>query len=258
MSQIPVGLQLWSVHDECVKDFPATIAAVAKIGYQAVEFAGYHGRTANEVRKMLDDNGIRCCGTHLQIGTILGDELKKTIEFNQVLGNTFLIVAAIRPVELTKTRADWRMMADNFNEAAVRAKAAGMRVGFHNHWDEFKPVEGEMPWDTIFENTTPDVIMQLDTGNALMGDTDPVQFLRKYPGRATTVHLKDHKKGQEHSVFGEGQVPWDDVLCLCETTQKTQWYIIEQESAPGQQLATVKQCFDNLKAFRAKTGKAKG
>ncbi|MGB9603567.1 MAG: sugar phosphate isomerase/epimerase family protein, partial [Limisphaerales bacterium] len=65
--KIPIGLQLYSVRKECEKDLPGTIAAVAKMGYKGVEFAGYYGRDAKTLRKMLDDNGLKCCGTHIQI-----------------------------------------------------------------------------------------------------------------------------------------------------------------------------------------------
>ncbi|MBN2088875.1 sugar phosphate isomerase/epimerase, partial [candidate division KSB1 bacterium] len=89
---IPVGLQLYSVRKECEKDLPGTIAAVARMGYQGVEFAGYYNYTAEELRKMLDDNGLKCCGTHIGLDTLMGENFEATVEFNKVLGNKYLIV----------------------------------------------------------------------------------------------------------------------------------------------------------------------
>src|SRR5438270_12463249 len=93
--RIPVGLELYSLRVECKTDLPGMLAAVGKIGYKGVEFAGYHGRTAPELRKMLDDNGIVACGTHTPYESVLEDKLKETIEFNQIIGNKFLIVPSM-------------------------------------------------------------------------------------------------------------------------------------------------------------------
>src|SRR5882762_10592668 len=92
---IPFGLQLYSVRNECAKDLVGTVTAVAKMGYKAVEFAGYHGRDAQTLRKLLDDLGLKCCGTHIGLDTLLGEKFDKTIEFNKILGNPFLIVASL-------------------------------------------------------------------------------------------------------------------------------------------------------------------
>src|SRR5438445_4147874 len=129
-NKIPFGLQLYAVRDECAKDLEGTVTAVAKMGYKAVEFAGYHGRDAKTLRKLLDDVGLKCCGTHLGLDTLLGDNLAKTVEFNKTLGNKFLIVASL-PAKYTKTRQGWLEAADHFNEVADKAKPQAMRVGYH-------------------------------------------------------------------------------------------------------------------------------
>ena len=93
--KIPIGLQLYSVRTECARDLPGTISAVGKMGYKAVEFAGYYNRDAKTLRKLLDDAGLKCCGTHIGLETLLGDNLSKTVEFNQTLGNQFHIVPGL-------------------------------------------------------------------------------------------------------------------------------------------------------------------
>src|SRR5438105_11085129 len=89
---LQVGLQLYAVRDDCAKDLPGVLKAVAKMGYTGVEFAGYYGRSAQELRAMLDEDGLKCYGTHIGLETLLGDNLAKTVEFNKVLGNNMLIV----------------------------------------------------------------------------------------------------------------------------------------------------------------------
>ena len=86
MGKIPIALQLYSVRDDAAKDLPGVISAVAKMGYAGVEFAGYYGHSAADLRKLLDDNGLQCCGAHVGIQTLLGDELEKSIELHQTIG----------------------------------------------------------------------------------------------------------------------------------------------------------------------------
>src|SRR5947209_3018135 len=127
-NKIPFALQLYSVRNECGKDLDGTVAAVAKMGYKAVEFAGYHGRDAKALRKLLDDVGLKCCGTHIGLDTLLGDNLAKTVEFNHTLGNKFLIVPSL-PGKHTKSRQGWQEAADVFSGLADKLKPDGMRVG---------------------------------------------------------------------------------------------------------------------------------
>ena len=90
-----IALQLYSVRDDCARDLPATLAAVAKMGYEGVEFAGYHGRSAKELRQLLDDLGLRCCGTHIGLHTLLGEELPRTVEFNRIDGRCAIGISEI-------------------------------------------------------------------------------------------------------------------------------------------------------------------
>ena len=122
-----------------------------------------------------------------------------------------------------------------------------MRTGYHNHSVEFAPMDGELPWDTFFGNTNPEVVMQLDAGNALHGDADPVPFLERYPGRAATVHLKEYSSTNPKALIGEGEVRWDDLFALCESTAGTEWYIVEQESYAFPPVECVDRCLQNLK-----------
>jgi len=139
--------------------------------------------------------------------------------------------------------------AATLNEIAVALKPYGMRTGYHNHHIEFVPMEGELPWDTLFGNTTDDVIMQFDTGNALHGGAQAAPFLRRYPGRARTVHLKEYSATNDAALIGEGDVPWAEVFELCETIGGTEWYIVEQESYAYPPLECVRRCLQALKAM---------
>ncbi len=245
MADIPIALQLYSVRNDCAEDLPGTLEAVAQMGYEGVEFAGYYERTAGELRRMLDDLGLAVVGTHTGWNTIQPDRLDETIEFNQALGNDRLIVPAIR----CETKGELLAAAHRFNEVAAGLEPLGMKTGYHNHGHDFQPIEGETPWDILFSNMRPDVIMQLDTGNAFHGGADPVPFIERYPGRAETVHLKEYAESGEKVIIGEGDVPWDRVFELCETVGGTEVYIVEQESYAYEPLECVRKCLENLRAM---------
>ncbi len=245
---IPIALQLYSLRDDAARDLPSILEAVANMGYQGVEFAGYYGHSAEDVRKLLDDNGLVCCGGHLGIDTLLGDELKRTIDFQQTLGNRFLIVPGL-PGHRTSSKAAWLETAGLMNHIAEQLEPFGMRTGYHNHHTEFKELEGELPWDTFFGNTSDKVIMQFDTGNAMHGGAEAGPFLRKYPGRAATVHLKEFSSTDNNALVGEGEVKWAEIFELCETIGKTEWYVVEQESYAFSPLECVEKCLKNLRAM---------
>jgi Sugar phosphate isomerases/epimerases len=248
MAKIPIALQLYSVRDDAAKDLAGVLAAVAKMGYEGVEFAGYYGHSAEDIRKMLDDNGLKMCGAHVGIDTLLGDELEKSVEFHKTLGCENLIVPGLSEKWRSSTEA-WRETARTMNEIAERLAPHGMKTGYHNHAIEFKPLEegGELPWDTFFGNTRPEVIMQFDTGNALHAGAEALPFIQRYPGRALTVHLKEHADGNSKALIGEGDVPWQDIFSACESVGGTQWYIVEQESYAYAPLECVERCLKNLR-----------
>jgi len=248
MGRIPIALQLYSVRKDCEQDLPGTLEAVAKMGYEGVEFAGYYGRSAKELRAMLDDLRLVVVGTHTRLDTLLGDKLAETIAFNRTLGNRFLIAPSL-PEERRSSRQAWLETAKLFNAISDKVVKEGMRVGYHNHYVEFAPMEGELPWDTFFGNTSPEVIMQVDAGNALHGGADPVPLLERYPGRAVTVHLKEYSATNPTVLIGEGDVRWDDFFGFCESSGGTEWYIVEQESYAYAPLECVDRCLKALKAM---------
>ena len=248
MTRIPIALQLYSVRKECESDLPGTLEAVAKMGYEGVEFAGYYGRSAEELRLMLDELGLAVVGSHIGLRALLGDALAETVDFNRTLGNRFLIVPGL-PEERRNSHRAWLETAELFNEIARRLAGEGMVTGYHNHHIEFSPMEGELPWDTFFGNTTQDVVMQLDVGNALHGGADPVPFAERYPGRAVTVHLKEYSGTNRLALVGEGDVHWDSLFRVCETVGGTEWYIVEQESYAYPPLECVERCLQALRGM---------
>ena len=243
---IPVGLQLYSVRAEMAKDVPATIKAVAKMGYQGVEFAGYFDWKAADLRKLLDDCGIVCCGTHTAIGTLQGDNLKKTVEYNKTLGNDFLIVPWL-PDNMRSTPEACKKTGEMLSELGETVKPDGMFVGYHAHGCDFKVVDGKTTWDWIFDNTTKKVIAQLDTGNCASGGGNPIAELKRFPGQGRSVHLKPYGNDGQPIGVGKGKIDWKAVFEICQTTAGTDWYVVEYENSAVPAMEAVDICLKNLK-----------
>ncbi len=251
MAKTPVGLQLYSVRGECSKDLPATLKAVADIGYVAVEPWGYGGdklewmgHPVKAIRTMLDDSGLACCGIHLATGALLGDNLGRTIDFNQTLGNRYLIIAADKP--RMSSIEGIQELAGILDTVADKLKPLGMRTGYHAHPFDFVQFDGRTAWDILFSSTQHDVIMQMDIGNCAGGGGDPIAILRKFPGRALSVHLKDFG-GPAGSVIGEGQADWPTIFGLCETTGDTTVYVVEEGGADGLGFDVSRRSFEALR-----------
>lgn len=235
--KIPIGLQLYSVRGECIKDLPATLEAVAEIGYVAAEPWGYGGDTlewmgwpVRDVSQMFDDNGLKCCGMHLSTDALLGDNLSRTIELNNELDNRFLIIAADKA---RMSAVDTIMeLAHILNDVAEKLQPLGMLTGYHAHGFDFVQFDGQTAWEILFSNTRQEVVMQIDIGNAVSGGGDPIAMLEKFPGRAKSVHLKDYGGGPE-SVIGEGEADWDEIFRLCDTLHQPEWYVVEEGGQDG-------------------------
>ncbi len=242
-----VGVQLYSVRKRCEQDLAATLKAVKEMGYAGVEFAGYYGRTAKELKQMLDDNGLVACGTHTGFDTIKPENIQATIAFNREIGNKYLMVPGMG----AKTKEDWLNAAKVFNAASAIAKTEGMYVGYHNHQHEFKDIfdDGKCKWETLFDNTVPDVCTQLDVGHVVSAGHDPVKWLKKYPGRSRTLHAKEVYPGP--GILGQAPagvtgVDWPAVFAATDA-DVTEWYIVETEADP-MSLDNVRGCFEFLKA----------
>jgi len=229
-----LALQLYSVRHACGEDFDATLEAVAKMGFQAVEFAGYYAYRddAAGLRKRLDELGLAVAGTHVGARALTDP---KTVAFHETIACTYLIVAGdgrVRDPEKSKA------FAEDMNTAAAFLKPHGMFCGYHNHSHEFKPAgeDGKTWWDLLAERTHKDVVLQMDVGWVAHAGRDPVTYLKKYPGRTRTAHFKAFvargDKGKQPFV-GEDSIAWQDVIAACREVGGTEWFIVEQEKRPG-------------------------
>jgi sugar phosphate isomerase/epimerase len=238
--KIPVAIQLYSLRDVAPKDVQGTLQKVAAMGYDGVEFAGYYGLEGAVLRNMLDDCGLRCAGAHLGLDALEGDAFEKTIAMNRILGNNRLIVPGADLNNLTQTIA-------RLNAAHVRAKAAGMRVGFHNHTHEFDLENGMTKFDRLFSETPADFLVQLDIGWATCAGQDVPAILRTYSKRIETVHVKEFSPNNPQAAVGEGSVQWTAIFDILEKETAVKWYIVEQEQFTIGPMESARTCIDNIR-----------
>jgi len=249
--RIPVGLELYSVREELKQDLIGTVRAVAKLGYEVVEFyAPYFRWTdayAKDVRKLLDDLGVRCLSTHNDSQSFTPENLPRAIELNQIIGSKFIVMASAGKVQGLD---GWKGVAERLNQAEEKLKPQGLRTGYHNHAAEFRPLEGRRPIEIIAENTGKEVVLQFDVGTCIEAGSDPVVWIDKNPGRIVSMHCKDWspEPGKGYRVlFGEGVAPWKKIFEAAEATGGIEYYLIEQEGSPYPPLETAERC---LATFR--------
>lgn len=232
--KLPIAVQLYSVRDDCGKDFDAALEKIAKMGFKGVEFAGYHnyGGKAKELRKRLDDLNLKAVGTHIGTGSFRGDELKKTIEFHQIIGCRFLIVPG--DGDFTNPEKS-KALAETFNKTAEVLKPLRMACGYHNHTGEFKKDGDTTYWDLFAQRTTKDVVLQQDCGWTFAAGLDPVELMKRYPGRMKSTHFKPTVVGDDKTkkaILGQDSVNWPAVYAACCDFGGTEWITIEQETYP--------------------------
>lgn len=251
-STIPVGLELYSVREALKKDPEGTIRAVAQMGYQCVEFyAPYFDWTevqAKQMRKLLDDLGIRCYSTHNDEDFFTAPKLDHARDLNLILGTKYMVQAWSDP----KTTVDaYKALAESLNAAADKLAPAGLNVGYHNHDAEWKTVEGKRPMDVIAANTKPSVMLQLDVGTCLEAGADPVAWIQANPGRIRSIHCKDWSPDPNvgyKTLFGEGKADWKGIFHAAENGGGVEFYLVEQEGSRYSELETVRRCLDKFRA----------
>jgi sugar phosphate isomerase/epimerase len=250
--KIPVGLELYSVRNELKEDLNGTVRAVAKMGYEVVEFfSPYYAWTpeqTKDMRKLLDDLGIKCLSTHNDAKNFLPENLSKTADLNRILGAKYAVMASSgRPQGV----AGWTAVAETLNRAAEAWKSAGLKPGYHNHQTEFMALEGgPRPMDVLAEHTHKDVMLQFDVGTCVEAGSDPVAWIDKNPGRIRSMHVKDWAPGPDKGykvLTGEGDVPWKRVFEAAEKTGGIEYYLIEQEGSRLPALETAEKCLANFR-----------
>ena len=251
--KIPIGLELYSVRDQLKADLMGTVREVAKLGYEGVEFYSpyfeWTTEQAKDIRKLLDDVGMKCYSTHNSASSFAPENIPKAIELNKIIGSKFVIMASAGKV----TGLDgWKSVAERLTNGAEQLKKAGLSAGFHNHQTEFMPIEGKRPMEVLADNTPKNVVLQLDVGTCVHAGSDPVAWINAHPERIKSIHCKDWSKDKGYRVLtGEGEAPWKAIIAAAEKTGGLEYYLIEQEGADTPPMETAAKCLANFKKMKS-------
>lgn len=213
-----IGLELYTVRDALKKDFDGTLARVAKVGYKEVELAGFFEHMSGwnpspkEARRILDSHGLAAPSTHVPYTALAPENWPKVIEASQTLGHKYIVNPSIDR-SLVKSVDGWKKAAETFNRAGTESRRSGIQFGYHNHVEEFKPIDGQLPYDILLNSTDPKLVfMEMDLGWAHEAGVDPVKYFEKYPGRFPLVHVKDFTKDRQMTDVGKGEIDWKRIF----------------------------------------------
>jgi sugar phosphate isomerase/epimerase len=212
---LPIGLQLYTVGQEMDSDPAGTLKAVAAAGYQQVELSPLSKTSANDLKKMLDDAGLKNPSGHYMLPDLMS-KLQEKIDFAHQFGEEFMVVTVPWVADPSRfkpdpqfgqfglfaaiisglTLDDWKWNAEQFNKVGEQVKKAGLQLAYHNHNFEWKPYNGVTGYDEFLRLTDPGLVkLELDCGWATVAGKDPVSYLTKYPERYSLLHIKDFRKG---------------------------------------------------------------
>jgi sugar phosphate isomerase/epimerase len=232
-NKMEVGIQVYSVRNQLKEDFAGSMKKLADIGYQIIEgyglgldgkFLGQY--TAAEYKKVVTDLGMRLVATHC--GYFSSDDAPKMIEASKAAGLEYLVIPGI-PRDIRKTVDDYKAIAENFNKIGEQFNAAGINFGYHNHAFEFDAIDNYIPMDILISNTDADkVTFEADLFWVNKAGHNPVDLIKKYPGRISLFHVKDANAEKEEATVGQGVIDFKSIFKIGKK-KGLQYYFIEDE-----------------------------
>jgi len=238
----PIALQLYTVREYAQQDLIGTLRRVADIGYSGVEFAGLHGHDPEKVAAVIDELNLKVCSSHTAMPT--PENIQQLVETEQILGNKRLI-SGLGPDRFT-TLDDCRQAIDIFRQASELLQPYNMSFGLHNHWWEFKTIDGKLIYDLIMEEA-PAIFGQLDVYWAAFAGSDPVKVIKQYSARLPLLHIKDGtlKENEPHTAVGNGIL---DIPAIINAANPdiTEWLIVELDEYSGDMWEAVQHSYDYL------------
>lgn len=252
-ANVPIGLELWTVRTDINRDLLPTLAAVARLGYESVEFySTYLNWTfdyAREVRATIDALGLVCSSTHNGMRAFTPDAIQNTVELNHILGSRMAIVASVPPIADLE---GWHTAARAFADVAERLRPHGIAAGYHNNQREWTPLDGVRPIEIVASETPRDFVMQFDVGPAVQHGIDAPAWIRTHAGRIRSVHLRDWSASKGyHIAFGEGDCPWSAIFEAAEEAGIVETYLVENgHSTPDEEFTIAERSIANWKRLR--------
>jgi sugar phosphate isomerase/epimerase len=244
-----VGLQLYTVRDLMKADLPGTLRKVAQIGYKEVEFAGYYGRSPAQIRALLKQNGLTSPSSHIGLDILEKDSVRAFADA-KATGHQWVTMPYI-PEERRKTVDDWNKIIDLLNQLAPQAKAAGLRLAYHNHDFEIRPVDGVRPLDMMLDKTDPSLVdFEMDLYWVVFGGGDPIDFFDRHPKRFAMVHVKDSAGPPDNKIVdvGKGTIDFPKIFAQSDKAGIKHYFV--EHDQPADPIATIRNSYNYLHRVR--------
>ncbi|MCR4683313.1 MAG: sugar phosphate isomerase/epimerase [Clostridiales bacterium] len=241
------GIQLYSVRDLAAADFEAAVRTVAEQGYAYIEYAGFFGRSAEEVAALQEKYGISCIGTHSPWTDLRPSAIADTIRYHKTIGSKNYTVPGADLKSLEKIEDFCAVM--NFAQPILDAE--GIRLGYHNHSHEFRV----MPWGSTIHSEIErrtKVDFEIDTFWAFNAGCDPLAVVDRLKDRIRLIHIKDGFYGGKGMPLGDGEAPVKDVRR--QAIEKGIVMIVESETLKPDGPDEARRCIEFLKACDAEDG----
>jgi len=215
-SMLPrVGIQLYTVRELMAEDVKKTLEAIANVGFDEVEFAGYFDKKPKDIKKILDEVGMTSPSAHVTTEVGSGT-FENGIEAAKLIGHDYLVWAWIEEPN-RRSLDDYRRFAEQFNRIGEACKAAGLQFCYHNHDFEFIPfADGEeIPFDLLLRETDNELVqIELDLYWISKARRDPFEYFAAHPGRFPLFHVKDMAATEERGFaeLGRGTLDFPTVF----------------------------------------------
>lgn len=235
------GIQMYSVRDITEQDLSGALKKVAQIGYKMVEFAGFFGHSAEEVKAMLDENGLAVSGTHSSLDDLVND-FEGTVKYHKAIGNTNYII----PGAPVQTKEELDDTIEKLNKYQPMLAAEGITLAYHNHDGEFKPnKDGLIAHEEMEKRTS--IQFEIDTYWVYAAGKDPVEVLERLKNRVNMIHLKDGLQDRTGYPLGEGTAP---VAAVREKAiELGMKMIVESETLQPDGISEAIRCMEYLKSL---------
>lgn len=248
-----VAIQLYTLRDFCktAEDFAATMKKVREIGYTAVQISGVGPIPEEELVAICKAEGLAICATH-EPGVKILDETDSVIERLRKLGTKLTAYPFPSGVDFNNPE-HIDTLIKKLDIAGAKFRAAGMKLGYHNHANEFyRPAGGKTFLERVYDETSPEnVVAELDTFWVQRGGGDVVEWVKRVKGRTPFIHLKDFKVAPNGDIsfceVGAGTLDFKRIIAAADEGG-CEWFIVEQDSCPGDPFVSIKQSFDYIKA----------
>ncbi|MDQ3815537.1 MAG: sugar phosphate isomerase/epimerase [Armatimonadota bacterium] len=236
-----LAVQMFTIRDftKTAKDLAESLAKISAMGYPAVQMSAVgamSGATpevsAEQARRMLDDNGLKCIATHRGWDD-LANKTQQEIDFHQALGCDFTAIGSLPGSYRENGAAGYEQFVRDAEPVIARLKEAGLRFGYHNHAFEFERIgPGQRTlYDIFIEQGGPDFLLEIDVFWVAHAGANPERIIERCRGRVPVLHLKDKEMAGNDAVMapiGEGNLDWPHLLPVCEAAG-TEWYAVEQD-----------------------------